>query len=142
MTIAQKLSVWEKAHELSLAAHRALLGPQARTFATIASALQRLSIAIVVHITEGAESDSPVHFIDRIDAAIAVTREFDYLLLLASDLGALSKSHRAKLEARCDQVRRMLVGLRSTVRRRVAPRREGRGEHSLLDALPHDTKRR
>lgn len=142
MTIAQKLSVWEKAHELSLAVHRALAGADSPMIASIASALQRLSIALVVHIIEGAESETPGDFILRIDAAISVSREFDYLLRIASELGALSKSHRAKLEARSDQVRRMLVGLRATIRKRVTTTREGQGARSSRVELPRDTKRR
>ncbi len=160
MSIAHKLSVWEKAHELTLAVHRAEQGAQSRTFTPLAATLQRLSIAIVVHIVEGAESETPDGFIDHIEGAIALTRELDYLLLLASDLGAIGRSHRAKLEARSDQVRRMLAGLRTTIRRRVTTTRRGAragkgklegereaaaevsGERSAHAVLPRDTKRR
>jgi four helix bundle protein len=117
MSLARRLSVWEKAHALSLATYRAIASTAFRDFPGLVSQLQRAVVGIAGNINEGALSETPDEFDAFLGDAISAARELDYLLLLASDLGAITKSNHAKLEARTDQVSRMLAGLRGTVRR-------------------------
>ncbi|MEO7962716.1 MAG: four helix bundle protein [Gemmatimonadaceae bacterium] len=119
MPLVRNLSVWGKAHALAVATYRASSGTPSRNFPALVGQLQRASSAIAVNLSEGAASEAAEGFASYLAAAISSTREVEYLLLLASDLGAISKSNHAKLEARTDQVTRMLAGLRATVRRRT-----------------------
>ncbi|MEO7963641.1 MAG: four helix bundle protein [Gemmatimonadaceae bacterium] len=119
MPLVRSLSVWEKAHALAVATYRASSGTASRTFPALTGQLQRASAAIAVNLSEGAESETAEGFASHLAGAISSAREVEYLLLLASELGAISKSNHAKLEARTDQVTRMLAGLRATVRRRA-----------------------
>lgn len=129
MSIARSLSVWQKAHTLALESTRALGDPGPSSPTCLAFQLQRAALSVVLHLTEGAESDRAEHFIERINASLAAARELEYLLSFASELALISKSDHAKLEARADQVRRMLVGLRGTVQKRV---RSSRARSSVV----------
>jgi hypothetical protein len=58
-------------------------------------------------------------FANFLQQALGSARELDYHLLLARDLELLSTTDHATLEARTDQVTRMLVALRRTVHDRA-----------------------
>ncbi len=120
----RKLSVWQKAHELALATYRATDGVSYRNFPGLADQLRRAVISIPANIAEGAGRDTALQFCRFLEIAVASAREVDYLLTLAADLEAIQRSEHAKLEARTDQVCRMLVSLRATVQKRAILRKE------------------
>ncbi len=120
----RKLSVWQKAHELALATYRATDGVSYRNYPGLADQLRRAVISVPANIAEGAGRDTALQFCRFLEIAIASAREVDYLLTLAADLEAIQRSEHAKLEARTDQVCRMLVSLRATVQKRAILRKE------------------
>lgn len=116
----RRLAVWRKAHELALASYRITeLVPHGK-FPGLADQLRRAACSIPTNIAEGSGRDSPEQFARFLEIAIASAREVDYLLMLATELGAIATSDHAKLEARTDEVCRMLVALRTTVRTRTS----------------------
>jgi four helix bundle protein len=125
----RKLSVWRKAHELTVRIYRT-----AASFSTahwaIAGQLRRAAHAIPSNIAEGSGRTANRQFANHLQIAIASARELDYFLQLALELGELHFSDHATLEARANEVTAMLVALRRTVvsrtttaqaRRRKAP---------------------
>ncbi|MFP5354798.1 MAG: four helix bundle protein [Gemmatimonadota bacterium] len=124
----RKLSVWRKAHELALATYRLTDGVSHIRFPGVASQLRRAAASIPANVAEGAGRDTAEQFCRFLELAVASAREVDYFLLLAADLGAIGKSDHAKLEARTDEVCRMLVALRTTIRRRTMQRNASRAE--------------
>jgi four helix bundle protein len=81
----------------------------------------RAAHSIPTNIAEGSGRASGRQFAQFLQIAIASARELDYFLQLAVDLGAISRSDHAKLEARTDEVTKMLVGLRKAVGSRSYP---------------------
>lgn len=110
----KKLSVWRKAHELAIRVYAAT-GPllSARQFA-LASQLRRSAQSIPANIAVGSGQTTSLEFVAFLQVAIAFARELDYHLLLARDLDLLGSSDHAALEARTDEVLKMLVALRRT----------------------------
>jgi four helix bundle protein len=118
----RRLSVWEKAHALTLRAYAATDGSAGRRFPGLASQLRRSISAVPANIAEGAGHTSQAQFARFLDMALGSAREADYHLLLAKDLAMLSEREYAHLEARLSEVQGMLMGLRKRVRERVRAR--------------------
>ena len=116
----RRLSVWQKAHELTLRTYAATDGAVLRRFPGLASQLRRSVSAIPSNIAEGAGHASQALFARHLDVALASAREADYHLLLAMDLAMIPAREYAHLEARLSQVQGMLAGLRRRVRERVS----------------------
>jgi four helix bundle protein len=131
--------VWVKAHEAALATYRVADGVSYRRFPGLADQLRRAVISVAANIAEGAGRDTPEQFCHFLEIAIASAREVDYLLLLAADLEAIDRATHAKLEARNDEVCRMAVALRATVRKRAALKR---GEAKSVHARSRAAQRR
>ena len=119
----RRLAVWQKGHELALATYRATEGVSYRRFPGLADQLRRAVCSIPANVAEGSGRDTPEQFAHFLEIAIGSAREVDYLLQLAADLEAIARSDHAKLEARNDQVCRMLVALRATIRERALSKR-------------------
>lgn len=126
----RRLSVWTKAHELTLRVYKATDGAVLRRFPGLTSQLRRAVASIPANIAEGAGHSTAPQFNRCIELAQASAREADYHLLLAKDLGAISTKEYAVLEARIDEVEAMLYGLRRRIQermRRPARRSPGAG---------------
>jgi four helix bundle protein len=121
----RRLGVWHKAHELALRCYQATSEAHWRRDFALVSQIRRAAFAIPANIAEGAGRDSPVQFARSLEIAIGSARELDYLLLLAKDLNLLNLQSHATLEARAQEVAKMTVAFRKTVRRKItAPKRE------------------
>ena len=110
----RKLSVWRKAHALTVLVYRATQRFD-RDHGPIAVQLRRAAHSIPSNIAEGSGRVANPQFAHHLQVSIASARELDYFLLLATDLGQISSKDHAILEARVDQVTAMLVALRQTV---------------------------
>jgi four helix bundle protein len=120
----RKLTVWEKAHELTLRIYRVTEGSVSRRYPSLTSQLRRAVSSIPANIAEGAAQASDAQFNRYLLIAIASANEAEYHLLLAKDLDAISTRDFAVLEARVGVVKGMLAGLRKRVLERV--RKTGR----------------
>ena len=107
--------MWRKSHALTVRVFSAAAVIHER-YPVLASRMQRVAQAVPSTIAAGAGRPSGAPFAHALEHATGTARELDYLLTLAKDLGALEGREHARLEARTDEVIRMLVGLRSRVR--------------------------
>jgi len=115
----RRLSVWEKAHELTLRIYRVTDGQVARRYPALTSQLRRAVASVPANLAEGASHTSQAQFNRYIELALASAREADYHLLLAKDLEAIDVKTYAVFEARLSEVQSMLVGLRKRVLERI-----------------------
>ena len=122
-----RLNVWAKAHELTIRMYRLTDGPVARRYPGLSSQLRRSMAAIPANIAEGAGHDSQAQFSRYLGIAIASSHEAMYHLLLAKDLGAISTTDYAFLEARLKEVQAKLVLLRKRVLQNDRERRKRGG---------------
>ena len=111
----KKLAVWRKSHELTLRLYAATVPFHALGQHALASQLRRAAHSIPSSIAEGSGRSTSAQFANALQVAIGSARALDYHLLLTRDLGLLTASDHATLEARTDEIRKMLVALRRTV---------------------------
>ncbi|MGQ0642430.1 MAG: four helix bundle protein [Gemmatimonadaceae bacterium] len=109
--------------------------------AVLRERLQRSALAIVLHIMRGARHENRHHFPRALDTAIAGLRELAYCLVFTRDLGLLSPSTYATLEARAAELERMLIGLRHRLRSSGGASRPGRRLPRAGAAAPPATAR-
>jgi four helix bundle protein len=120
----RRLTVWAKAHELTLRVYRTTDGPMTRRYPGLSSQLRRAIASIPANIAEGAGHVSQAQFNRFLEIAIASSHEARYHLLLAKDLSAITTTEYAFLEARLSEVQAKLVALRKRVLQHV--REKGR----------------
>ena len=118
----RRLTVWEKAHALTLRIYEITDGPVTRRFPALSSQLRRAIASIPANIAEGAGHSTDPQFNRFLEIALASAREADYHLLLARDLQAITGRDYAVLEARLSEVQGMLMGLRKRVLERIRTR--------------------
>ena len=124
------LKVSGKAHELALRTFEHTRGRAWAHEPVLREQLQRGVLAVALHITRGAQHESRHNFPRALDAALAALRDSSYCLVLTRDLGLLTTSSYATLEARAAELERMLVGLRHKVRSSAGAARSGGGFRS------------
>jgi four helix bundle protein len=135
----RRLSVWRKAHELTLRIYEATAGISERRFPGLTSQLRRSAASVPTNIVWGAGRDTAAQFAHDLEIALASARELDYLVLLAADLQAISPAEHVRLSARIDEVCRMLVALRKTVRSKPHGQPASRARTKRVRASPGDT---
>jgi four helix bundle protein len=118
----RKLIVWQKAHELALAAYRATLKVP-RVHTALASQIRRSAISIPANIAEGCGRDSRPEFARFLRIAAASSSELEYHLQLAKDVGLFNAAHHESLDRRTCEVRRMLAALVRRLTSRAGERR-------------------
>jgi four helix bundle protein len=129
----RKLSVWRKAHELTIRIYRAVAAFNS-AYWPLANQLRRAAHAIPANIAEGSGRTTNRQFANHLQIAIGSARELDYFLQLALELGELHSSDHATLEARTNEVTGMLVALHKTVvARGAAPQSRGRKATTMMN---------
>jgi four helix bundle protein len=111
MSDYKKLLVWQKAHALSLNAHRAATAIKGSDYASFRSQIIRSAMSIPTNIVEGREQKTEAAFGRFLRIALASSSELDYHLRAAMDIGALAAKDHAALAAQVVEVRMMLHGL-------------------------------
>lgn len=122
----RKLSVWGKSHRLVLMLYQVTGTSSERKYPGLTSQIRRSAASIPANIAEGCGHGGRRELSRFLGIALASSFELGYHLQLAVDLGMLSKSEYARLDARTDQVRKMLSSLVSKVKQAAdAPRAVG-----------------
>ncbi len=107
----QKLDVCKKAHELTLEVYRASAKfPNSERFG-LTSQLQCAAASIGANLAEGSGRQTDGDYKRFVDIASGSACEVEYHLLLARDLSLLNEGEYKALDAKVNQVKRMLYGL-------------------------------
>jgi four helix bundle protein len=107
----RKLAVWEKSHEFTLNVYRATASFPKEELYGLTSQIRRASVSIASNIVEGSGRGGDAELIRFLRIAAGSAHEVEYQLLLAHDLGFLSKELYQQLETESVQIKRMLAGL-------------------------------
>jgi four helix bundle protein len=132
----RKLSVWGKSHRLVLMVYEVTGSAPERKYPGLTSQIRRAAASIPANIAEGCGHDGRRELSRFLGIALASSFELSYHLQLALDLGMISRSDFARLDARTDQVRRMLSSLVSKVRQASEAPRALRGKPTTNDQRP------
>jgi len=107
----RNLSVWCKAHELTLAVYRATYGFPSEERFELTRQIRRASASVPANIAEGTGRNSDMDFARFCQMAMGSAAELEYHLLLAHDLGMLDPQTHQKLTESVVEVKRMLTSL-------------------------------
>jgi four helix bundle protein len=111
MSDYKKLQVWQKAHSLSLNAHRAATGIKGTEYSAFRNQIIRAAMSIPTNIVEGREQKTEASFARYLRIALGSTSELEYHLRAALDIGALRAEDHDSLATQLTEVRMMLHGL-------------------------------
>jgi four helix bundle protein len=136
----RELSVWAKSHQLVLLLYQATTDAPERKYPGLASQIRRAAASIPANIAEGCGHGTQRELARFLSIALASAFELHYHLQLALDLGLLSRSDFARLDARTEQVKRMLTSLVSKVRQN-ADLQERKRTRKSVDAGPRTDDR-
>ena len=105
----KSLSVWEKAHQLTLSIYSATASfPSDERFG-LTSQLRRSGASIAANIAEGCGRGTDNELRRFLEIAMGSASETEYHLLLAKDLGYLSAEQQGALDEATCEVKRMLA---------------------------------
>jgi four helix bundle protein len=102
------LTVWQRAHEVTLAVYRVTKAFPADERYGLTSQLRRAASSVPANIVEGTARGSDPDTVRFLIVSRASAAELEYHLLLARDLGLISSSAHKDLAGRTIEVRRML----------------------------------
>ena len=111
----RRLAAWRRAHALALQVHEVTERTARGRYQSLVNQMRRASASVAANIAEGSGQVTPAQFARYLTIALGSARELDYHLLLAYDLGLYPSSDYARLDARVDEVCRVLVVLRLRV---------------------------
>ena len=105
----RKLQVWRKSHEFTLLIYKATARLPRDERYTLTSQVRRAAASIPANIAEGCGRRTDADFARFLQMAAGSASELDYHLLLASDLGFLTKDELHCMSDRLNEIRRMLT---------------------------------
>lgn len=112
----KQLSVWEKAHRLTLAVYEVTAKfPQYELYG-LASQLRRAVASVPTNIAEGYGRQGQVERCNFINIAIGSISEVEYQLILAKDLNYLPQAEYVELYDLVLEVRKMLASLHQKIK--------------------------
>lgn len=115
----RELRVWRKAHELALHVYRASERfPREERFGLTAQ-LRRAAVSIPTNIAEGCGRSGDREMAHFLSIALGSASEVEYLILFASELNLLPNHSHQELQARVEEVKKMLTAYRKAVVQRL-----------------------
>lgn len=112
------LEVWKKGVQLAKAAYQ-LTGtfPKHEIYG-LSSQLQRAAVSIPANIAEGHARNTTKEFLRHLSIARGSLAELETLLTLAEQLGYCQPSTFHEIMRHCDEISRMISGLRNALHRK------------------------
>ena len=107
----KKLKVWQSSHQLTLNAFKACEPIKGSTPSVVRDQLLRAAMSIGSNIAEGSSKRSDRDFARYVRISLGSSTELENHLLLAGDLGLISRDEFEKLNKELEEVRKMLTGL-------------------------------
>lgn len=130
------LTVWQKAHQLTLAIYEVTRPFPSDERYGLTTQLRRAAASIPANIAEGCGRQGDAELGRFCSIAMGSASELEYHLLLAKDLNLLHPATHADLDTRTTEVKRMLAALIQKLRA-ANPKRELKAESQQLHAILH-----
>jgi four helix bundle protein len=111
------LKVWQKAHALALEIHKLTKDFSREEVYGLTSQLRRSASSVPANIVEGQSRNTTKEYLAFLYNARGSLEETRYHLLLSRDLGYVSGNEFGLLEAKCEEVSKMLNGLIQALRK-------------------------
>jgi len=112
------LVVWQKSHQLTLDIYKITLKfPGEEKFGLI-SQIRRAAYSVPSNIVEGHSRKSKKEFLQFLNIAKGSLEELKYFLILSADLKYISKENFINLEAKAEEVSKMLYSFTKSLTER------------------------
>ena len=116
----KRLEAWRKSMDLVVLIYQATKSFPADERFGLVSQLRRAAVSVPSNVAEGAARGSPRFFTSTLQIARASLSELDTQIILAHRLGYLSENDATRLTSCVEEIERVVNGLISSVRRRLA----------------------
>jgi four helix bundle protein len=107
----RKLTVWQRAHALTLDVYRATDALPAAERYGLMSQMRSAAVSIASNIAEGCGRSSDADFARFLHNAVGSANELECQIIIARDLGYLTPDVAERLSGLRSEVKRMLVAL-------------------------------
>jgi four helix bundle protein len=122
-----ELTVWQKAHELTLFVYQLTETFPARERFGITSQIRRAAVSPAANIAEGFGRRTTGELLRSLQIARGEIEETRYFLILSRDLGFVRQADFEAGFVLCDIVGKLINALGSSLKKRVESRRNRRG---------------
>jgi four helix bundle protein len=113
------LIVWQKSIDLIDEVYRfSRVFPKSETYG-LSSQLQRAAVSVAAKIAEGSGRDSTKEFIHHLAYSLGSLAEVETYLIVSLRLEYAAKAALTKLEAKCDEIGKMIRSLQKALRKRL-----------------------
>ena len=112
-----RFEAWKKSHHLALEVYRITASFPRHELYGLTSQARRAALSVPTNIAEGSAKRGRREFGRYLDNALGSLSELSYLLLVARDLGLLSKERWGEFDALHNETGKILWGLYEAVRR-------------------------
>jgi four helix bundle protein len=112
----RKLTVWAKAHALTLKVYKTSKSYPKEEIFGVTSQLRRAAASIPANISEGCGRNSSADLANFLNYALGSANETSYFLLLSKDLEYLSEQEYLKFDDEIEAIKAMLISLIEKVR--------------------------
>jgi four helix bundle protein len=113
------LEVWKKAVQLAKAVYRMTEAFPRHEVYGITSQLRRAAVSVPANIAEGRVLATTKEFLRHLSIARGSLAELETLLTIAEQLAYCQPGTAHEILHRCDEISRMLSGLRNSLKRRM-----------------------
>jgi four helix bundle protein len=113
------LLVWQKSMDLVEEIYRLTQGFPKQEMYGLSSQVQRAAVSVAANIAEGNGRDSTREYIHHLAFSLGSLAEVETFLEIARRLGYAKSSLTSGLEARCDEIGKMLRGLQKALRAKL-----------------------
>jgi four helix bundle protein len=111
----RELTVWQKAHELTLTVYERTARFPRHELSGLAGQMRRAAMSVSTNIAEGAVKAERADFVRLLHTALGFANQLEYQFLLAKDLGFLTHEEHGSQNASVNEIKKMLIGLSKTV---------------------------
>jgi four helix bundle protein len=113
----ERLHAWAACHQLTTAVYQLTARwPSDERYGLVSQA-RRAAVSAAANITEGASRLGPREFRRFLDLSLGSLAELSYLLLLATELGYLTKEQATEIDILRDHANRLTWGLYQAIRK-------------------------
>ncbi len=121
MNSFRDLIVWQKSHQLVLAAYKATKTyPKAELYG-LTSQIRRAAVSIAANIVEGYKRSSDKETLRFLNISDASLEEFKYMMLLSKDLEYITNETYDGIFNNSEEVGRLLSGFQKSFKNRLNP---------------------
>jgi four helix bundle protein len=112
----KKLTIWQKAHSMTLEVYKATNDFPVTEQYGLTSQIRRACASIPANIAEGCGRDGTVEFARFLQIAMGSVYELEYFIILASDLKYINEPDFEVLNNHLHEIRKMLIAFKSKLK--------------------------